>query len=110
MSPYLGVAIKDLLSHIITTWTTSWNVYDLNQWTLLPLLKGSMLIYMMMIATAYVKPRYRMMIELAFFVYYYISNDCKFVSRDTEEGLLTYKSRLRDAILFRRFPVRPCTA
>ncbi|KAF8860641.1 hypothetical protein BDZ45DRAFT_587984 [Acephala macrosclerotiorum] len=78
MTPFFGEAIKSLLYHIITTWTKSWNIYDNNQWTLLPLLKGSMLIYMMLVATAYCKPRYRMIIELALFVYYYISNDSAF--------------------------------
>ncbi|KAH6682500.1 acyltransferas-like protein [Halenospora varia] len=78
MTPYFGDAIKSLLINLITTWTRNWNIYDNNQWTLLPLLKGSMLVYMMLIATAYAKPRYRMMIELALFVYYYVSNDSAF--------------------------------
>tara|TARA_R110002060_G_scaffold54678_3_gene65312 strand:- start:33 stop:395 length:363 start_codon:yes stop_codon:yes gene_type:complete len=77
ITPYIGNAVMDLLHHLITTWTKSWNVYDNNQWTLLPLLKGSMLVYMFLVATAFCKPRYRMILELAMFVYYYISNDCK---------------------------------
>lgn len=77
MTPFFGNAVRDLLYHLITTWTRSWNVYDNNQWTLLPLLKGSMLVYTMLVATAYCKSRYRMMIEFGLFVYYYISNDCK---------------------------------
>ena len=81
MTPYFGEAVKSLIYHLVTTWTRSWNIYDNNQWTLLPLLKGSMLIYIMLFATAYVKPRYRMMVELGLFVYYYISNDCKFGPR-----------------------------
>jgi len=82
MTPYVGEAIKQLIYHIITTWTNSWNIYDANQWTLLPLLKGSMEVYMVMIATAHIKPRYRMMVQLAFFTYYYVANDCKFTSHD----------------------------
>ncbi|TVY71498.1 hypothetical protein LSUE1_G008865, partial [Lachnellula suecica] len=78
MSPDLLEGFKQLIYHIITTWTNSWNIYDPNQWTLLPLLKGSMLVYMTMIATAHVKSRYRMMIEAAFFVYYYMCNDSAF--------------------------------
>lgn len=78
ITPYFGDAIKSLLYHIITTWTRSWNIYDNNQWTLLPLLKGSMLVYMFLTATAYCKSRYRMILALALFVYYYICNDCKF--------------------------------
>lgn len=78
MTPWFGDALKSLIYNIITTWTRSWNNYDNNQWTLLPLLKGSMLIYTMLFATAYVKPRYRMLVELGLFVYYYVSNDCEF--------------------------------
>lgn len=77
ITPYIGEAIKSLFYYLITTWTKSWNIYDNNQWTLLPLLKGSMLVYMMMVATAYCKPKYRMMVEIGLFIYYYISNDCK---------------------------------
>lgn len=77
ITPYVGNAVKELLMNIITTWTKSWNIYDNNQWTLLPLLKGSMLVYIMLIATAYCKSKYRMLIELALFVYYYVGNDCK---------------------------------
>lgn len=76
ITPYVGPAIKMLLLNMITTWTRSWNVYDNNQWTLLPLLKGAFLVYIMLFATAYMKPRYRMMVEMGLFVYYYISNDC----------------------------------
>jgi hypothetical protein len=77
MTPYIGKAVNSLIYHIITTWTKSWNIYDNNQWTLLPLLKGSMTVYMMLVATAYCKTRYRMMIELALVVYFYVGNDCK---------------------------------
>ncbi|KAI9052587.1 hypothetical protein LZ554_003930 [Drepanopeziza brunnea f. sp. 'monogermtubi'] len=78
LTPYFGNAVKSLILNLITTWTKSWNIYDNNQWTLLPLLKGSMLVYMFLVATAYCRPRYRMILELALFVYYYISNDSAF--------------------------------
>ncbi|KAF4637797.1 hypothetical protein G7Y89_g273 [Cudoniella acicularis] len=78
MTPYFGDALQSLFYNILTTWTRSWNEYDMNQWTLLPLLKGSMLVYTMLIATVHAKPKYRMMIELGLFVYYYVSNDSQF--------------------------------
>ncbi|KAE8441761.1 hypothetical protein EG329_004319 [Mollisiaceae sp. DMI_Dod_QoI] len=71
----LGPGIMNLVLNLITTWVREWNVYEPNQWTLLPLLKGAFLVYMMLFATAYVKPKYRMIIEMALFVYYYIAND-----------------------------------
>ncbi|KAI1856951.1 uncharacterized protein JN550_013553 [Neoarthrinium moseri] len=39
--PRLGDALHSLVYNIITTWTHGRNSYDRNQWTLLPLLKGS---------------------------------------------------------------------
>ncbi len=77
MTPYIGEAIYNLLLNIITTWTKGGNMYDHHTWTLLPLLRASMLIYMMVVATAYCKARYRMTIELGLFLYCYIGNDCK---------------------------------
>jgi len=76
ITPYIGTAIKELLLNLILTWTRMWNSYDNNQWTLQPLLKGAFLVYVMLFATAWAKPRYRMMIEMGMFVYYYTSNDC----------------------------------
>jgi hypothetical protein len=76
ITPYIGKAVKMLIMNMVTTWTREWNVYDNNQWTLFGLLKGAFLVYVMLFATAYVKPRYRMMVEMALFVYYYICNDC----------------------------------
>lgn len=80
MSPHPWEAVKQLIYHLITTWTNQWNIYDANQWTMLPLLKGSMMIYIMMVGTAYAKAKYRMMVEWAFFIYFYVSNDCKLFS------------------------------
>lgn len=64
-----------LFSNLISTWVREWNVYEPNQWTLLPLLRGAFLVYMMLFATAFVKPKYRMMVEMGLYVYYYIAND-----------------------------------
>jgi peptidoglycan/LPS O-acetylase OafA/YrhL len=75
MTPYIGQAVIDLILNCITTWTKMWNVYDKNQWTLLPLLKGSMTVYMFLVATAYLKPRFRMMASFGFYLYYYIGNE-----------------------------------
>lgn len=71
----LGPAIINLLSNLINTWVRQWNEYEANQWTLFPLLKGAFLVYTMLFATAYMQPRYRMIVEMGLFVYYYIAND-----------------------------------
>lgn len=75
ITPYVGPAFRDLIYNIVTTWTRELNMYDINQWTLFPLLKGSMLVYITIIAIAYCKASYRMIIELALFTYFYISKD-----------------------------------
>jgi Acyltransferase family len=77
MTPYVGRAIYSLLLEIITTWTKGANMYDHHTWTMLPLLKASMLIFIFLVATSYCQTRYRMMLELGLFVYFYVSNDCK---------------------------------
>lgn len=74
---YLGEALANLVYCIVTTWTRSGNDYDNSQWTLLPLLKGSIWVYSFMVATAYVKPRYRIMASFGFWVYFYCASDCK---------------------------------
>jgi hypothetical protein len=76
ITPYVGNAIGMLILNIVTTWTREWNVYDNNQWTLISLLKGAFLVYIMLFATAFMKPRYRMMVSMGLFTFYYIGNDC----------------------------------
>ena len=81
MTPYFGEALWSLWFQSIMNWTNGWrNIYDGNQWTLLPLLHGSMVVYTFLFATAFTQARHRMMIEMGFFVYYYICNDCESLS------------------------------
>ncbi|KAF3763302.1 hypothetical protein M406DRAFT_279359 [Cryphonectria parasitica EP155] len=75
---YLGEAVVNLVYNIVTTWTRGVNDYDNSQWTLLPLLKGSMWVYAFMVATAYVKPRYRMWASFGLWVYFYCASDSAF--------------------------------
>ncbi|CCU77320.1 unnamed protein product [Blumeria hordei] len=77
-TPYVGPALRDLVYNLITTWTKEFNVYDINQWTLFPLLKGSMLVYVMIVASAYCKTRYRMIVEFSLFLFCYIAKDATF--------------------------------
>jgi len=77
MTPYIGEAIYSLLLEMIMTWSRGWNMYDHHTWTMLPLLKSSMLVFIFLFAAAYCKTRYRIMVELGLFVYFYVSNDCK---------------------------------
>jgi peptidoglycan/LPS O-acetylase OafA/YrhL len=68
-------AAKGLFNALTFTWTKGINSYDPNQWTLEPLLKGSMFIYITLFATVYMQPKYRMMTSLSMWVYYYFVGD-----------------------------------
>lgn len=71
----IGEAFADLVRNIFSTWTRARNAYDPNHWNLLPLLQGSMKVYVFIMATCYLWPRFRLIAALAMFMYYYISND-----------------------------------
>ncbi|KIH86850.1 Acyltransferase family protein [Sporothrix brasiliensis 5110] len=71
-------ALRSLLNSVIATWTHGGNEYDANQWTLLPLLLGSFWVYVFMLATAHVRPRYRMMMAMAMWLYFILANDPTF--------------------------------
>ena len=73
--PTLWQSLNDLWINIIKTWTENYNSYDPNQWTLMPLLKGSMLVYIFMIVTTCLRPAYRMLAAMTMWWYYYLDND-----------------------------------
>lgn len=76
--PTLSESLHNLSFNIIQTWTNSQNQYDPNQWTLLPLLRGSMKVYVFILATCFLSPRYRMTAALLMALFYYVSNDASF--------------------------------
>ncbi|KAM5476561.1 hypothetical protein McanCB56680_007728 [Microsporum canis] len=63
--------ISRLFFTILSTWTTSRNDYDDHQWALLPLLKASMLVYILLVATMYVKYHYRLAIYGGMILYFH---------------------------------------
>lgn len=73
--PNLWRALVSLVNNIIGTWVAGGNHYDANQWTLLPLLLGSFWVYVFMLATGFVRPRYRMMMAMAMWLYFILAND-----------------------------------
>lgn len=77
MTPYLGEWIKSLANNVVSTWTKGKNMYDGNQWTLLPLLKGSIWVYAYMVATAFVQQKYRMIASSGIWMYFLLSSDCR---------------------------------
>ncbi len=61
-SDSFALAFYDLFKSLGTTWLDGFNAYDRIQWTLTYLLKGSMMTYLTLFATVYVKPKWRMFI------------------------------------------------
>jgi peptidoglycan/LPS O-acetylase OafA/YrhL len=62
-------AVYELGWQIVKTWVQRENNYDNNQWTMLELLVESFIIYMFLVGTAYIKPRYRMAAALGMMLY-----------------------------------------
>lgn len=68
-------AFGGLFDNLMSTWINGRNRYDPIQWTLTYLLKGSMMTYLTLFATIYVKPRSRMLILGVLYAFMYISQD-----------------------------------
>lgn len=45
--------------------------YDDHQWALLPLLKAAMLVYIILVATMFMKFRYRMVVYIGMILYFH---------------------------------------
>ena len=73
----VGEAITDLIHAQVATWTRGWDDYDGTQWTLLHFLRASMLVYLTLVATMMVKPRYRKGIYIFMYIYGWLANDRK---------------------------------
>ncbi|BDD62320.1 hypothetical protein MAP00_007291 [Monascus purpureus] len=60
-----------LVQNFLSTWTTGVMEYDASQWVLLPLLKASILVYLLLCATVFVKLHWRALIYLLMFLYFH---------------------------------------
>ena len=79
--------LRALFGSIYITWTGGVNPYDNNQWCMFLLLKGSMLVYIVLLATLRCTSRYRMLIFLGLFVYSHCCLDSK-APRSMPPGLM----------------------
>ena len=73
-STWLG-AVGDLLAGLVDTWLRSSNPYDQPQWALLPLLKGSMLVFMVLLITVRTTPRFRLLVEVFLYTWSWLRGD-----------------------------------
>jgi hypothetical protein len=78
-SATFGQAIKDLTWTIYTTWTAADNYYDKNQWTMVWFLKGSMALFLALIATSRAKPSMRMLIIFGLFAWSWRAHDGSYI-------------------------------
>ena len=78
ISPSWPDAIYQLFRNILNTLKGIDNIYDRNQWCMLLLLKGSMLVYAVVLATSHCAPRYRMLIFFILFLYSWSCEDSKY--------------------------------
>ncbi|KAI9797693.1 MAG: hypothetical protein M1833_005354 [Piccolia ochrophora] len=77
-SPTYVEAVWGLIRNIIGTWTIGQNDYDHHHWSLFPLLKGSMMVYVALAATVYLKAHVRMIVSFGSYVYFYRVGDATF--------------------------------
>ena len=80
-------ALHALFDSIWTTWTGGINAYDKNQWCMFVLLKGSMLVYIALLATIRCTSRCRMLIFFGLYVY----SCCCLDSKDTTHNIVCTK-------------------
>ncbi len=76
-SSSFAMAFYDLFKNLGTTWLNGQNEYDRIQWTLTFLLWGSMMTYLTLFATVYVKPKWRMVIYTGLYYFKWKSGDCE---------------------------------
>ena len=89
-SPSFAAAIYDLLKNLGTTWLDGFNAYDRIQWTLTYLLYGSMMTYLTLFATVYVKPKWRFFILAALYYFKFKGGDGRHLDNPLYQSV-TYK-------------------
>lgn len=71
----LGTAIVDLIRQIAGTWMYGENAYDQPQWALLPLFRGSLYVFMTLLALVNTTPLFRLCAQMALYTYSWITLD-----------------------------------
>ena len=77
--PGLIWPIQSLVNNCFTTWSSGSNVYDPIQWTLPFLLKGSMLVYLTLLATVRTQARYRMLVFVGLYFFSWAGRDRAYI-------------------------------
>ncbi|KAL3422604.1 acyltransferase [Phlyctema vagabunda] len=74
----LGQGIISLFWNVINTWIAMKNEYDDHQWTLFPLVKGAMMVYVVLCGVAFMETKYRMLSAAMLYVYFYCCGEGNF--------------------------------
>jgi hypothetical protein len=64
----LVAAVEDLVRELAGTWLYGENSYDQPQWALLPLFRGSLYVFMTLLALVNTTPRFRLCAEILLYV------------------------------------------
>lgn len=73
----LRPALWSLMTELKRTWTEGQNQYDGIQWTLPYFLKGSMQVYVFVVATVTLSRKWRMLASFCVWVYFWMSSECR---------------------------------
>lgn len=68
-------AFRSLGWEVVATWVVGENYYDQPQWALFYLFKGSLYIYLVLLATTHITPPFRLAAEVLLYMWSWISND-----------------------------------
>jgi hypothetical protein len=73
--PTMMLATFSLIRAIMSTWTTGWNEYDGTQWTLILFVQGSMMVYIVMLATITTSRKARRLVLMSLYFYFWACGD-----------------------------------
>lgn len=104
--------VIELGRSFLSVWTNGFMAYDDHQWALLPLLLASMLVYMVLVATMFVRWRWRVGVYLGLFLYFHQSR-AENVGMSSPFGPLgcagaNLNRDVPNASHIRHVPQRPC--
>ncbi|KAK7541960.1 acyltransferase 3 [Phyllosticta citribraziliensis] len=91
-------AVYDLWEAFRSVWTNGFMPYDDHQWAMLPLLKESMLAYVGLSATIFLKYKYRLIAYVLMFCYFF---------QDSHELVETFYQQLYFAMILCDFSLHP---
>lgn len=90
-SPSWDVAIGDLVRQLISTWVSASNAYDQPQWALMYLFKGSLFVFMTLLATVPTTPNFRILAETVLYFWSWAVGDGKCIHYMSAILVLTWQ-------------------